>query len=82
MNKSDFFDDFGDFSDIIAFEKHGGQNPGGGGGHEQSAAATTAIYYEWSKPELRWMKTREDDPDPSPGLPPGKFDGQIIEVEL
>lgn len=39
-------------------------------------------YYEWNKNESKWLKLRQSDPDLTADLPPGKFDGQIIEVVL
>jgi len=82
MKKSDFFDD-----SIIAFtgEKHHHAH------HEHSPHAhgegtpesLRFMYYEWSKLENKWLKLRDEDPEPDQAaLPNGKFDGQIIEVEL
>jgi hypothetical protein len=39
------------------------------------------VQYEWVEQEQQWIKFFEDDPDPPDDLPPGKFDGQIIDVE-
>lgn len=50
--------------------------------HDQSVSLRV-VYYEWSKSENKWLKLRDSDPDPDQSvLPSGKFDGQIIEVEL
>jgi hypothetical protein len=37
--------------------------------------------YEWIETEQKWVKFFENDPEPPTDLPPGKFDGQIIDVE-
>ncbi len=39
------------------------------------------VQYEWVESENRWVKFFDNDPEPPVDLPPGKFDGQIIDVE-
>lgn len=40
------------------------------------------VYYEWDAALDAWTKLNSNDPDPSFELPPGDFDGQLIEVEI
>ena len=42
---------------------------------------SNAYQYEWVEDEQRWVKFFDEDPDPPDNLPPGKFDGQIIDVQ-
>lgn len=84
MKKSDFFDEL-----IFAFElsKHHEHHelhlP-----HEPEPEppigplSAGTIYYEWSKTENKWLKLRENDPDPDESLSNGEFDGQVIEIVL
>jgi hypothetical protein len=39
-----------------------------------------AWYYEWNEQDQKWGKLNEHDPEPPTTLPPGKFDGQIVEI--
>ena len=39
------------------------------------------VQYEWIADEQRWVKFFDADPEPPAGLPPGKFDGQIIDYK-
>lgn len=75
MRKSDFFDEM-----ITAFTaKHT---------HDEfhyhfAPLSLQVVYYEWNKKDQKWTKLRESDPEPDQSiLPIGKFDGQLIEVEL
>lgn len=75
MKKTDFFNDT-----IIAFStgKHHHAHL-----HIYAEVSLRVVYYEWSKSSNKWMKLRDADPEPDHStLPTGKFDGQIIEVEL
>ena len=43
--------------------------------------APAMFFYEWNASENKWIKTDSTDPEPDQNaLPPGQFDGQIIEV--
>lgn len=74
MKKSDFFDD-----DIVAFDVN--KHPHHPEPHIRPLSLRSA-YYEWSRPQNRWLKIRESDPEPDQNMPDGSFDGQIIEIEL
>ena len=39
------------------------------------------VQYEWVEEEKKWIKFFASDPEPPEDLPPGKFDGQIVDVE-
>lgn len=68
MKKDDFFNE----PIAIFSDKH----------HFPSAASLSIVYYEWNENDNKWVKLRENDPEPNQlELPTGKFDGQIIEVE-
>ncbi len=43
--------------------------------------AERAWYYEWNGRDNKWAKLNENDPNPPTTLKPGKFDGQIVEVQ-
>lgn len=77
MRKEDFFDE-----SIIAFAKDGHSHIS----HDHTATPSslaTLVYYEWNKSSNMWVKLRDEDPEPDQStLPNGKFDGQIVEVEL
>ena len=82
MKKSDFFSEV-----IIAFtskhDEHGHGHDDHDQGHPQSLSASiNIVYYEWSRSENKWLKLVDTDPEPPSELQDGKFDGQIIEVEL
>jgi hypothetical protein len=78
MKKSDFFDEL-----IFAFELSKHHEPHL---HEPEPPigplSVSVVYYEWSKTENKWLKLRENDPDPDQSLPNGDFDGQVIEIIL
>lgn len=40
------------------------------------------VQYEWIENEHKWVTFFDHDPDPPDDLPPGKYDGQIIDVKL
>lgn len=49
-------------------------------GQAQAQSAKT-MYYMWNKPKNKWLKINTNDPEPDPILPPGFYDGQIIQVD-
>lgn len=40
----------------------------------------STVQYEWNATDNQWHKFSNNDPDPLPSLPPGEFDGQIVEI--
>jgi len=49
--------------------------------NDPHAAFSSRVFYEWNAKLKKYTKFKDEDPDPPNDLPPGKFDGNIIEVD-